>query len=186
MGEGTLLYCLFLLSVFFSFTSEKEKKKKSFSIISFTSIIQIGRIEEMQISERILLIVAAVITAISALFCVISLATPRWSLAFGLYCSGCSIPAAGLAIVAFILLIAATAVLVLFIGRILPNSVRLLSIVILFLGAIFTLASFASFWDAMSGYSYKLMVVSNFLCYIASIITAFWLGGGYVTVPTRT
>lgn len=164
----------------------KKKKKKSFSIISFTFIIQIGRIEEMQVNERILLIIAAFITAISALFCIISLATPRWSLISGLYCSGCSVPASGLAIVAFILLIIATVVLILYTGRILPNSLRLLSIIILFLGTIFTLASFASYWDAISGYSYKLMVVSNFLCYIASIITAFWLGGGYVTLPTRT
>lgn len=141
----------------------------------------------MQINERILLIIAAVVTAISALFCIIALATPNWTTMIGLYCSGCSIPASGLAIVAFILLIAATCVLILFLARILPTALRPVAILILFLAAIFTLATFASFWNAISGYSYKLMVVANFLCYIASIITAFWLGGGgYVATVART
>ena len=141
----------------------------------------------MQISERILLIVAAVVTAMSALFCIIALATPNWLAVSGtgLYCSGCSVPASGLAIVAFILLIAATCVLILFLARIIPTSLRLLSIILLFLAAIFTLATFASYSDSSAGYSYKLMVVANFFCYISSIITAFWLGGGYVATPTR-
>jgi hypothetical protein len=139
----------------------------------------------MQISETILLMITAAITAISALFCVIALATPRWTLLSGLYCSNCSVPSSGLSIVAFILLVAATVLILLFICRVLPNATRGLSLIVLFLGGIFTLASFASFWDSASGYSYKLMVVSNFLCYIASILAAFWLGGSYGTSITR-
>ena len=139
----------------------------------------------MQISEKILLIIASIITAISALFCVIALATPRWTIAFGLYCSSCPTPPAGLSIVAFILLIAALVVLGLFICGVLPTSTRILALLILFLGQIFTLASYASYFDSVAGYSYKLMVTANFLCYIASLIVAFWLGGSYATSITQ-
>jgi hypothetical protein len=139
----------------------------------------------MQISERVLLIVAAIITAISALFCIIALATPRWTTTYGLYCSSCSTPSSGLSIVAFILLIAALLVLLLFICRFLPKSTRILALIVLFLGNIFTLASYASYFDALAGYSYKLMVVAHFFCYIASLLTAFWLGGSYATTITQ-
>jgi hypothetical protein len=142
----------------------------------------------MEISERILLIITAVITSISALFCIISLATPRWTLTSGLFCAGCSIPSAGLSIVAFILLIAALAILFLLACGILSKSTRILSMIVLFLATIFTLASYASFLDALSasGYSYKLMVVAHFLCYVASLITAFWLGGSYTGTITQS
>jgi hypothetical protein len=135
----------------------------------------------MEISENILLITAAIITALSALFCIIALATPKWTLYNGLYCSNCSTPSSGLSIVAFILLIAAIIVLLLFLCRILPTSTRILSLIVLFLGNIFTLASYASYFDSLAGYSYKLMVVAHFLCYIASLVAAFWLGGSYAT-----
>jgi hypothetical protein len=169
------------------------EKKKSIIIILFITIVHIGRIDsqekeqvkKMQISERILLIITAVTTAISALFCVIALATPRWSLISGLYCSGCPTASAGLSIVAFILLVIAAVVIFLFVFRILPNSTRVLSIIVLFIASIFTLSSFAAYWDAYSGYSYKLMVVAHFLCYTASLMAAFWLGTSYVTTITR-
>jgi hypothetical protein len=60
-----------------------------------------------------------------------------------------------------------------------------LSILVLFLASIFTLSSFAAFWDSSSGYSYKLMVVAHFLCYIASVIAAFWLGTSHETLIAR-
>jgi hypothetical protein len=139
----------------------------------------------MQISETILLIIVAVTTAISALFCIIALATPNWMLSLGLYCSGCSQPSSGLSIVAFILLVLATVLIFLFVCRILPNSLRVISLLVLFVASIFTLASFASYYNSLSGYSYKLMVVAHFFCYVAAIIAAFWLGGSYVTSITR-
>ncbi|CAF0963028.1 unnamed protein product [Rotaria sordida] len=136
----------------------------------------------MQISETILLIITAVVTAISALFCIISLATSRWTLTYGLFCSGCpTATPAGLSIVAFILLIAAIVILLLLICRLLPKAIRILSFIILFLGTIFTLASYAAYFHAATGYSYKLMVVAHFLCYVASLLVAFWLGGSYAT-----
>ena len=140
----------------------------------------------MQISETILLIVIALITGISALFCIISLATPRWSLTQGLYCDNCSQPASGLAIVAFILLIVALVIICLFIARILPNSVRALGVIVVFLGVIFTLSAFASYFKDWSGYSYKLMVVSNFFCVVATVMAGFWLGGSYAASVART
>ncbi len=139
----------------------------------------------MQISETIFLISTAVTTAISALFCVISLATPRWTTAFGLYCSGCSTPSAGLSIVAFILLVAATVVIFLLVCRILPNSIRLLSLTVLLVASIFTLASFAAYLNSGTGYSYNLMVVAHFLCYVAAIMASFWLGGTYAASISR-
>jgi hypothetical protein len=140
----------------------------------------------MEIQETPLLITTAIVTAISALFCIISLATPYWSLYAGLYCSGCSTAASGLSIIAFILLVAATVLLSLYICRILPGSTRFISLVLLFIAGICTLASFASYWDSISGYSYKLMVVSNVLCYIASILAAFWLGGLHISSMRQT
>jgi hypothetical protein len=135
----------------------------------------------MQITETILLIITAGITALSALFCVISLATPRWGGSWGLYCTGCSTASAGLSVVAFILLIVAVLTLVLFALRILPKSIRALSFLILFIATMFTLAAYAAYFDRGTGYSYKLMVVAHFFCYIASLLTTFWLGGSYAT-----
>ncbi|CAF4331013.1 unnamed protein product, partial [Adineta steineri] len=59
----------------------------------------------MQISEKILLIITALITAVAALFCVIALGTSNWTGIRGLYCSDCPPASAGLSIIAFILLI---------------------------------------------------------------------------------
>lgn len=145
----------------------------------------------MPISEKILLIITAAITAISALFCVISLATPNWTgsvlgVSYGLYCTGCPTASGGLAIVGFILLIAATVIVVLFIFGVLPKSVRVIALLVLFIASIFTLATFAAYVNASSGYSYKLMVVAHFFCYVASLIAAFWLGGSYNTVVTQS
>ncbi|CAF1288264.1 unnamed protein product [Rotaria magnacalcarata] len=139
----------------------------------------------MQISETILLIITMVITVISALFCIISLATPRWTTFYGLFCTGCSTSSAGLSVVALILLVASIIVLLLCIIRILPKSTRILSLVVLFIASIFTLASFAAYYDSIAGYSYNLMVVAHFLCYAASILTAFWLGTSYTGAITQ-
>jgi len=139
----------------------------------------------MQVNETVLLIITAVITAIAALVCVISLATPRWTIFGGLYCTGCPTAPAGLSIIAFILLIAAILILILFALKILPKSIRALSLLILFLATIFTLSAHASFFDSGTGYSYKLMVFAHFLSYIASLFATFWLGGSYaITVVT--
>lgn len=135
----------------------------------------------MQITETILLIITVVVSAVAALFCVISLATPRWFGYAGLYCTGCPSASAGLSIVALVLLIIAILVLILFALKILPKSIRALSLLILFLATIFTLAAYASYFDKGTGYSFKLMVFAHFLCYIASLLVTFWLGGSYAT-----
>lgn len=143
----------------------------------------------MQITERLLLLITAFVSAVAAFFCVISLATPRWSFLSGLYCRGCPSAPAGLSIVALILLIAAVLAFILIILKILPKSIRALCFLIIFFAAMFALAAHASYFDTISGYSYKLMVFAHFLCYIASLLTAFWLGGSYaatvVIVPNN-
>jgi len=133
----------------------------------------------MQVNETVLLIITAVIRAIAALFCVISLATPRWTNAADLFCTPCTTAPAGLSIIAFILLIAAIIILILFVLKILPKSIRALSLLILFLATMFILSAYASFFNSVTGYSYKLMVFGHFLCYIASLLATFWLGGSY-------
>ena len=143
----------------------------------------------MEITERLLLLITAIIAASAAFFCMISLATPRWSFLSGLYCKGCPTAPAGLSIVALIFLIALVLVLILIILKILPKSIRFVCFLIIFLATVFTLAAHASYFDMVTGYSYKLMVFAHFLCYIASILTAFWLGGSYaatvVIVPNN-
>ncbi|UJR37314.1 hypothetical protein I4U23_030022 [Adineta vaga] len=140
----------------------------------------------MQISEKLLLIITAIVTALSAFFCVIGLATPRWSIASGLFCAGCSTSSSGLSIIAFLLLVASVVILGLFILRILPPSIRIICLIVLFLANIFTLSTFAAYVNAITGYSYKLMVFAHFLCYVASILAAFWLGTTYTTNVTQT
>jgi hypothetical protein len=141
----------------------------------------------MQLSERILLIVTAIITAVSTLFCLIALASPGWYLSYfgsaniGLYCTGCPTAPKALSIIAFLLLILGIVVLVLFALNILPKSIQVLSVFVLFLATMFTLAAYASSVDKITGYSFKLMVFAHFLCYIATLFVAFWLGGSYAT-----
>ena len=140
----------------------------------------------MQISEKILLLVTTAITAFAALFCVIGLASPAWTGPCGLFTAGCpSTPSGGLSIIAFLLLIAAVVVLVLSLLKVLPGSIRAVCLIILFLAGIFTLSAFAAYFNAGSGYSYRLMVVAHFLCYVASIIAAFWLGASYTAHITQ-
>lgn len=135
----------------------------------------------MQISETVLLFASAVVTLVSGLFCLISLATPHWNILTGLFCADCSSPSAGLSVVALISLLLTAVVLVLFALKKLPKSLRALALGMLFLATIFTLSSHAAYYDAFTGYSYKLMVFAHFLCYLASLLVAFWLGGSYAT-----
>lgn len=134
----------------------------------------------MQISESLLLIITAVITTVSALFCVISLATSSWTIAgTGLFCTGCPSSSAGLAVVAFIIIIAVTAMLILYVVKILPSSLRIVTLFLLFVASIFTMSSYAAYFHSGTGYSYRLMVVTHFFCYVASLLVTFWLGGSY-------
>ncbi|UJR08923.1 hypothetical protein I4U23_013175 [Adineta vaga] len=135
----------------------------------------------MQITEKILLLITAVITTIAALFCVISLGTSNWTAPYGLFCNICPSAPAGLSVIAFILLLASILILTLLALSIFPKSLRAMAFGGLFSATIFTLAAYTSYVDPIIGYSFKLMVVAHFLCYIASLFTAFWLGGSYAT-----
>ena len=136
----------------------------------------------MHITETTLLIAITAVTVASTVFGLVSLATPRWSTFFGLFCQDCSSVTAGLSIAACLLLIAAVLVLILMATRILVRSLRWLACLTLFLGTIFTLAAYASYFDVYAGYSFKLMVVAHFLSYVASLLVSFWLGGSYAAI----
>ena len=133
----------------------------------------------MQVNETILLFITTGVTAAATFFCLIALATPRWSLYTGLFCTFCQKAPAALSIISFILLILTIVALILLILKVLPKSIRIIILLFLFIATIFTLSTFASYVDAGTGYSFKLMVFSHFLCYIASLLATFWLGGSY-------
>lgn len=138
----------------------------------------------MPISERILLFVTAAITVIAALFCVIGLATTSWAGSCGLFNapSGCRSTSSGaLAIISFLLLMAAVIILLLLAVKILPASIRAVCLIVLFVAGIFTLSTITAYFHSSTGYSYRLVVVAHFLCYVASIAAAFWLGASYTT-----
>ncbi|CAF0929962.1 unnamed protein product [Adineta ricciae] len=143
----------------------------------------------MQISDKLLLIITAAFTAISAFFCLIGLATPRWTQLTGLFCSGCgsgASSAAGLSIVALLLLVAAVVILLLNAVGMFPKSIRLLAVAVLFVAGIFTLSALAAFFHPGTGYSYRLMVFAHVLCYIATILASFWMGTSYTANINQT
>lgn len=125
---------------------------------------------------------AVIITAVSALFCIIGLATKGWvyfnviSDCTGLFNKGCYQPAAALSIISFILLIVSIIALVLQMFDILKGPLRYVPIFILFVASFFLLATFSSYGGQAFGYSYDLIVVAQFLSYVALAVTAYWLG----------
>ncbi|CAF1364769.1 unnamed protein product [Didymodactylos carnosus] len=135
----------------------------------------------MKISETILLLIIALISAIAALLCVIGLATPNWAWSsltwYGLWCTGCSHTSGALAIIAFLLLLISVVLLILLAIKILPNGINFLPFIILFIASIFSLASFASYYVNSSYYSYNLVVAAHFFTYTSAVLLAFWLGG---------
>ena len=131
----------------------------------------------MRISGRILVVGAIVITLVSALFCIIGLATKGWTaVGGGLFCDVCYKPPAALSIISFILLIVSIIGLILLMLDVLNGVLRYIPIIILFIATFFLLATFTSYVERGLGYSFKLMVVAHFFSYVALAVTAYWLG----------
>jgi hypothetical protein len=134
----------------------------------------------MRITGRVLVLSAIIVTAVSALFCIISLATKGWIItpvgSIGLFCNGCYTPPAALSIISFILLIVSIIALVLQMFDILHGALRYVPILILFVATFFLLATFTSYVEKQLGYSYDLMAVAHFFSYVALALTAYWLG----------
>ena len=136
----------------------------------------------MAISGRILFVAGIAITAISALFCIIGLATKGWVNeqlgGRGIFCSGdgCNRAPAALSIISFIILIVTVVTLVLQMLDILRGVLRYIPTLILFIATIFLLAAFTSFFKDTVGYSFNLMVAAHFFSYVALTVMAYWLG----------
>jgi hypothetical protein len=133
----------------------------------------------MRITEKALVLIATVITAVSALFCIISLATKGWGISpvlGSLFCAGCSKTPQALSIISFILLIASIITLVLVVVNILHGQLRFVPIAVLFTATFFLLSTFSAYFGTTLGYSYNLMVVAHFFAYVALAVAAYWLG----------
>jgi len=59
---------------------------------------------------------------------------------------------------------------------ILNGVLRYVPFILLSIATIFLLSTFASYLNALLGYSYNLMVVAHFFSYIALAVTAYWFG----------
>ena len=145
----------------------------------------------MLVSERLVAIVTLALIAVSALFCIIGLATNGWysasfgsslfgsgsvSVSYGLFTDGSPAAPKGLSIISFLLLLACIAVIILQILGKLRSFLRYLPIAIMSVATIFLLATFASSGIYFFGYSFNLMVVAHFFSYVALVITAYLLG----------
>ncbi|CAF0807447.1 unnamed protein product [Adineta ricciae] len=136
----------------------------------------------MAISGRILFVAGIAITAVSALFCIIGLATKGWRNeqigGGGIFCNGdgCNRAPAALSIISFILLIVTVVALILQMLDILRGILRYVPTLILFVATFFLLAAFTSYFKDIVGYSFNLMVVAHFFSYVALTVMAYWLG----------
>jgi hypothetical protein len=140
----------------------------------------------MRLSGRILIIIVTVIVAVSALFCIIGLATKGWSTVgnVGLFCNGCRTAPAALSVISFILLIFTIVTFVLLIFGVLKNVLQIIPFILLFIATIFLLATFTSLVDASKVYSYNLIVVAHFFSYVALAVAAYWYGQTEATLAS--
>ena len=138
----------------------------------------------MRLPGRILILIGIIVTAVSALFCLIGLATKRWTGTLGLFCDGCYKAPAALSIISLLLLIAAVVTLVLLMFGILKGILQFVPIGILLLATIFLLGTYVSHVERNRGYSFDLMVVAHFCSYVALAITACWLGQSNTEIST--
>ena len=145
------------------------------------------------LTEFFILLNIAITTSLSTLFCIIGLSTPGWH--FGgyrsLFCDQCPKMPNTLAIMSMILLIISLILLVLFIANVIEQEqltlMRYLIPALLLISSIFllaTLTSYLSFVDPNRGYSYRLMIVAFFCAYLASLLSAFWLGNAGLVSKT--
>lgn len=126
-----------------------------------------------------LIYIISFLTLASAVFSIVSISTEAWIDGTGLFCSSCPKSSAGLAIISFIFFVVAIILQLTLMANIKLKIIRILALIALFLGSLFALASYASYFHSQTSYSYRLMVVSHTLSFVATILTAFWLGTFY-------
>lgn len=126
------------------------------------------------IDERTVLCTLLGTIGVSALFCLISLATPGWG-TFTLFALKASSTAA-LAIISLLLLIGSLIVAGLILGNLLPNrQLPLAFLSLLILSSIFLIATTGSFLSSiMVSYSFNLMVAALTFTYASSLLSFYW------------
>ncbi|CAF0970479.1 unnamed protein product [Rotaria magnacalcarata] len=141
-------------------------------------------------NARTILIAILVITSISTLFCLISLATPGW-VHISIFSLGHSSTAA-LSIISLLLLIGCIIVASLILTNVVKHErLPIIFVTLLIVTSIFLLATFGSFFGA-SFYSYNLMITSFAFTYLSSLLAVYWLlsnqsnGQKSVTPTTQT
>jgi hypothetical protein len=134
----------------------------------------------IQLTQKHILFILGGITIAAELFCLISIVTKEWTMFYKeLFCSECPKAAGPLSIIALLILLSAIVLIILLAIDKLPAMFRASIFGALLLGTIFTLAAYTSVTDQYTGFSFKLMIVAHFFCYMASQLAAFWLGGFY-------
>ena len=126
------------------------------------------------INERTVLCTLLGTIGISALFCLISLATPGWN-AYTLFALKASSTAA-LAIISLLLLIGSLIVAGLILGNLLANrQLPLVFLSLLILSSIFLIATAGSFLSSiMVSYSFNLMMAALTFTYASSLLSFYW------------
>ena len=177
----------------FSHSRKKEKPDLLFRFLPLFFILFLcnnywhnsyRRYKNMRLSGRILIIIVVAITAVSALFSIIGLATKQWPGGIGIFCDGCPKTTAALSVISFILLIFTIVAFVLLMFDILRGILQIIPFILLFIATIFLLSTFASHFNVSSAHSYNLIVVAHFLSYIALAISAYWYGQTEATSAT--
>ncbi|CAF1431383.1 unnamed protein product [Didymodactylos carnosus] len=130
--------------------------------------------DSIRLNENIVLLISGGLTGFSGLLTLIAISTKGWG-GVGVTNFG---PAAGLSIISFLLLCAITAILVVLALKTLPNIVKYVLFILSYIASIFMLGAYGSLFHATVNYSASLLVTAQFFCYTATLLIAFWLGGG--------
>lgn len=136
-------------------------------------------------SEVCILFITVIATGFSVIFCLIGFLTPGWNFDTyrNLFCDQCPKAPHTLAIISMIILLICLVLLLLLITGIIDQQrvtiMRFIIPSLLFISTIFLLATFISyphFVQPNRGYSYYLIVIAFIFAYLASLLSAFWLG----------
>jgi hypothetical protein len=142
-------------------------------------------------SEFFILFITIITTGFSTLFCIIGFLTPGWHFDEyrNLFCDRCPKSPNILAVISIILLVICLLLLILLVAGIIDqqqvNIMRFIIPSLLLISTIFllaTLTSYLHFVEPNHGYSYYLILVAFIFTYLASLLSAFWLGnGGFIS-----
>ena len=135
----------------------------------------------IKLSQTKVLILAAIISGLAALFTLIGLTTPKWlSRGVGLWnCNEvCSVPAATLTILALLLIVISCILLILILAQLFSRALRFLPLLLMTVATVLLLAAMASYlrYLGVSGYSFELMITAHTFSFLVAILLAFWFG----------